>query len=74
MLWMCVEVAALGVLGIAEQRGAGGVGQWQVFGFPGFEAGSAQQLQQLALAQPRIKLPVGAGGERASHCAAVSQA
>jgi hypothetical protein len=37
------------------------MGQRQTFGLPGLEAGRAQQLQQLALAQARVKLPVGAG-------------
>ena len=65
------EVAALCVLGIAEQRSAGSMGQRQVFSLPGLEAGCAQQLQQLALTQSRIKLPVRAWRQGAGHSAAV---
>jgi hypothetical protein len=53
------------VFGIGKQ-GGGAMGQRQTFGLPGLEAGRAQQLQQLALAQARVKLPVRAGRQRAA--------
>jgi hypothetical protein len=53
------ELAALGVLGVLQQRGGGGVGLGQVLRAPGLQAGGAQVLQQLALAQRAVELPVG---------------
>ena len=54
--------AALGVFGVFQQRGAGGVGQGQVLRVPAAKAGRLQGVQQFALAQGTVKLPFGPGG------------
>ena len=67
------ELAALGVLGIGQQPGGGGVGLAQPVRAPGLQAGGAQVLQQLALAQGTVKLPVGPQGSWAGEGAALAQ-
>ena len=67
------QIAPLGVLGITEQRRAGSVCQGQVLRLPGVQAAAAEQLQQFAVAQPRIKLPIRARGQRAANVPAVAQ-
>ena len=71
---------ALGVLGIAQQRGGGGVGAGQVLRVVARQRGHAQLLAQLANAQRGVELPrrpVGDGGarrrERRGHRVAVDQ-
>ena len=55
------QLAALGVFGVLQQGGGGGVGVVQVLRAPGLQAGCAQVFEQLALAQGTVKLPVGRG-------------
>jgi hypothetical protein len=63
------ERAALGVLGVGQQRAGGGLRLHQVLRLPGRKAGGLQMFQQLALAQTGVKLPVGPHRDRhrASH-------
>ena len=56
--------AALGVLGVAQQRRRGGVRVHQFFRAPGGQGGAIELLQQLAQAQPGVELPFGPLGER----------
>ena len=55
---------ALGVFGVAQEGGGGGVGQRQVLGVPAGQGGGLQHFLQLALAQRAVKLPFRARGER----------
>ena len=52
---------ALGVLSVGQQGGGGSVRLRQVLRLPGGQAGGLQLLQQFALSQARVKLPVGSG-------------
>ena len=49
---------ALGVLGIGQQRGSGGVGLRQTVRLPGGQAGGLQLLLQFALTQSGVKLKI----------------
>ncbi len=49
---------ALGVLGISQQGGGGGVGLRQAIRLPGGQAGGLQLLLQFALAQSGVKLKI----------------
>ena len=49
---------ALGVLGIGQQRGGGGVGLRQAVRLPGGKTGGLQLLLQFALAQSGVKLKI----------------
>jgi hypothetical protein len=51
--------AALGVFGIGQQRGGGGVRVGQVLRAPGGQAGGLQLFEQLALAQGASKAQAG---------------
>ena len=51
--------AALGVLGVGQQRRRGGVGMHQFLGAPGGQGGAIELLQQLAQAQAGVELPLG---------------
>ena len=57
------ERSSLGMLGVAEQGGGGGMGQGQILGLPGQQAGRLELGQQAALAQAGVKLPVGPHGD-----------
>ncbi len=67
------ELAALGVLGVLQQRGGGRMGLAQVLCAPGLQAGGAQVFEQLARAQRTIKLPVGPGVQGADEAACLAQ-
>ena len=67
------ELAALGVLCIGQQPGGGGMGLTQPVRAPGLQAGGSQVLQQLALAQGTVKLPVGPQAHGAGEGAALAQ-
>ncbi len=67
------ELAALGVLGVLQQRGGGGMGLAHVLCAPGLQAGGAQVFEQLARAQGAVKLPVGPGAQGAGEGAALAQ-
>ena len=56
--------AALGVFGVGQQGGGGGMRMGQVFGVPGAQGGGVQLFEQLALAQGAVKLPFGALAQR----------
>ncbi len=57
------QAAALGVFSISEQGSGGGVRVGQGVGAPGGQRRGLQLLQQLALAQIRVKLKIGPQGE-----------
>ena len=57
------QAAALGVLGIAQQSGGGGVGLPKVLPLPGTEAGGLQLCQEFAQAQCGIELKGGTFGQ-----------
>jgi hypothetical protein len=57
------QAAALGVFGVRQQRSGSGVGVGQCVGAPGGERRGLQLLEQLALAQTRVKLKVRPHGE-----------
>ena len=58
------ERPALGVLGVAQQRGASGMGLGQVLRLPSGQCGGLQVGQQGAFAQSGVKLPVGPHADR----------
>ena len=55
--------AALGVLGVGQQGGGGGMGLGQVLRAPAGQAGGLELFQQLVLAQRAVELPFGAQGQ-----------
>ena len=54
---------ALGVLGVGQQRGGGGVRLRHIIGLPGVEVGAAQLLGELAQAQTAVEGEAGALGD-----------
>ena len=58
------QAAALGMFGVRQQGRSGGMRVGQRIGVPGGERRGLQLLQQLALAQARVKLKVGPHGKR----------
>jgi len=57
------QAAALGVFGISQQRGSGGMRIGQRIGAPGGQGRGLQLFEQFALAQARVKLKIGSQSE-----------